>query len=262
MKRRQCAGFAATSKRVWIAHSSRDDEGALWGKKKYHQLWYVEPSDESMLPSLFFLKEASPERIIERVGPVSRFEWSSNNIAVQWETFVGNEHTLPFTESPIKRFLAIHEILQPMSKLLFPQWIMDRFKEALDQYVRGQWLSSISLCGDIVEFIVNEFWSASLERIPGEKRKTPSESAKRNLKTLADCEVIDEKDCGRLLFVRKTRDSHIHYQLRDRLLDDYPERLRSDNFEVLKKLSEFFAIDNVESKYSRYLDFASKAYFP
>jgi hypothetical protein len=234
----------------------------LWDKKRYHQLWYVEVKDKSILPCLFFLKTAYPEQIMEQVGQVSRFEWSRNDIAVQWETFVGNDHTLPFTESPIKRFLAIHEVLQPITKLLFPQWIMDRFKEALDQYVRGQWLSSISLCGDIVEFIVNEFWFANLERIPGEKRKTPSESTIRNLKTLAECEVIDEKDCCRLLFVRETRDTHVHYRLRDRLLGDYPERLKSDNFEVLKRLSEFFAIDNVESKYSRYLDFASKAYFP
>jgi hypothetical protein len=238
------------------------DEESLWGKKRYHQLWYVGLKDKSTLPCLYFLKTTNPERIVEQVGTISRSEWSRNDIAVQWEAFVGNEHTLPFTENPIKKLFAIHEVLQPITELLFPQWIMDRFKEALDQYVRGQWLSSISLCGDIVEFIVNEFWFANLERIPSEKRKTPSESTTRNLKTLADCEIIDENDYCRLLCVRETRDAHVHYCPRDRLLSDYPERLKSDNFEVLKKLSGFFAIDNVESKYGRYLAFASTAYFP
>jgi hypothetical protein len=57
------------------------------------------------------------------------------------------------------------------------------------------------------------------------------------------------------------RHTHVHYRLRDRLLSDYPERLKSDNIVVLKKLSEFFAMDNIESKYGRYLEFTSTAYF-
>ena len=34
-----------------------------------------------------------------------------------------------------------------------PVWVMDRFKEGIDQYVCGQWLSSIALAGIIAEFL-------------------------------------------------------------------------------------------------------------
>jgi hypothetical protein len=39
-------------------------------------------------------------------------------------------------------------------------------------------------------------------------------------------------------------------------LSDYSERLKVDNIEVLRKLSQFFAIENMHSKHTRYLDFA------
>jgi hypothetical protein len=140
---------------------------------------------------------------------------------------------------------------------------MDRFKEALDQFVRGEWLSSISLCGDIVEFIVNEFWSAYSDWIEAERRSTPSDSVMRNLDMLLLNGVIDVRDYERLHLVRGKRDAHVHSYPRNKLLgQNYETILRNDSVESIRILSEFFAAHNVESKYERYLEYASNFIAP
>ncbi len=239
-----------------IARAASKPRQTLPEKTKYRELWYIQLVNEEAFPSLYFLKIRSAQQIRNEVGKISRFEWSASDFAVEWQSLVDNEHTRAFTEDPLQKLLAVREVLQPIGILCFPQWIMDRFKEALDQHVRGQWLSSISLCGDIVEFIVNEFWFAYSQKMPSDVRKTPSESTEKNLQALAQNGIIDANDHQRLLEVRKTRDTHVHYHLRNRLLSDYSRRLKADNVEVLRKLSEFFAVENMQSKYVHYLDFA------
>ena len=121
-------------------------------------------------------------------------------------------------------------------------------------------MPSISLCGDIVEFIVGDFWIAyEKTKIPAEQRKTPSDSTLRNLGNLKLWTIIDEQDYDRLHSVRKKRDDHVHYYTQRRLLTTYTLQLRKDNLDVLKKLIEFFAKDNMESKYHEYLDWAETA---
>jgi hypothetical protein len=173
--------------------------------------------NEKPLHLLYFLKTASGEQIKAQFGEITPPVWSS--IAIQWEDFVTNEHTEQFRSNLSSRVLAIHEVLQPITKLVFPQWIMDRYKEALDQHVRGEWMSSISLCGDIVEFIVYEFWEAYKENIPSDRRKTPSDSTETNLRTLNESDIAGENrkiigkdDFDRLTAVRKMRDTHVHYE--------------------------------------------------
>jgi hypothetical protein len=132
---------------------------------------------------------------------------------------------------------------------------MDRFKEALDQYVRGEWLSSISLCGDIVEFIVNDFWEAYEERI-ADSGLTRANKVRTNLKRLLAVDVLKNDDFERLYGVRQTRDDHVHDYIKFKFAGDYPKRLKSDAVDVLKRLSEFFIKTNMETKYAQYLDYA------
>jgi hypothetical protein len=213
-------------------------------------VWYLRVAD----PTLRFLDSL-------RMTPAGQMVKQDDfpHLMLEWERFLGNQNTLPFLEKPIQKLNAIHDVLQGVSReLLFPEWVMDRFKEALNQYVRGEWLSSISLCGDIVEFIVNEFWTAYSMDIAPERRKTPSDSARANLRTLLESKIIDEEDYDRLLCVRQSRDNHVHDYLRNRLLKDYSTLLRSDNLEVFKNLSEFFAKENMGRKYAFYLEYALK----
>jgi hypothetical protein len=219
---------------------------------KLRELWYLQINNKAT-PFLYNLKVMSIQQMKDQIH-ISRHEWDSH--LLEWEYFVGTDYSFQIIEEPIRKLEAVREVLQTISKLLFPLWIMDRFKEALDQHVRGEWLSSISLCGDIVEFIANEFWTAYRDKIPREHVKTPSDSTKTNLKRLLEFGVLDECDYNRLFFVRDTRDNHVHEYLRRRLSGDYADRLKSDNAEVIRRLSEFFAIDNMEKKYSQYLKYA------
>jgi len=136
--------------------------------ERYSVLWYLRISDTSA-PFLHPLKMMPVEQIRAQTN-ISRFNEKTDPFILNWEGLVGNEHTRSFIENPVEKLVAMHDILQQITVLLFPQWIMDRFKEALDQYVRGEWISSISLCGDIVEFVVNEFWTAYHNEIPTEMK--------------------------------------------------------------------------------------------
>jgi hypothetical protein len=178
---------------------------------------------------------------------------------MEWESFVANDHTMLYLAQPIEKILAIREVLQPISILLFPNWIMDRFKEALDQHVRGEWLSSISLCGDIVEFIVNEFWSAYYpDPIPDDRPKAPRK-VRKALDRLSEYEVLRDGDYQLLKEVRQRRDDHVHNYPRNLFLEgDYSLKLRSDSRKSLTELSQFFSRKNIEAKYERYLKYAMK----
>jgi hypothetical protein len=108
-----------------------------------------------------------------------------------------------------------------------------------------------------VEFVVNEFWTAYHNEIPTEM-KIPSESTIRNLKHLRELQVIDEDDFRRLSWVRNKRDDHIHnYPRKKFLTQNYARVLIADNLQAVKKLVEFFAKDNMESKYTQYLDYSA-----
>ena len=64
----------------------------------------------------------------------------------QWSTVTKN------VQSPDNVLRNIRD-LPPIGLQQVPEWIMDRVKDAADDYVRGRWLSSIALCGVIGEFL-------------------------------------------------------------------------------------------------------------
>jgi hypothetical protein len=187
----------------------------------------------------------------------SHIDVKSDPFAVNWDALVSNENTELFSVNLREKLSAIRTALQPIHVLIFPQWIMDRFKEALDQFTRGQWLSSISLCGDIVEFIVDDFWLAYARELQ-EKKFSRSKRVMPNLRKLLDAGLLKKDDYCRLFDVRKRRDDHVHNYLRLKFEGDYSDFLESNDVEVLRKLSEFFSKDNMEAKYVHYLDFALK----
>jgi hypothetical protein len=217
--------------------------------------WYLEITDAGT-PYLYKLKSMTSREIASHTS-TSKIIPQSDPFLKDWEGFVSNENTLPSLEKLIEKITAIYATIQPICRLLFPMWVMDRFKEALDQYTRGEWLSSISLCGDIVEFIVSEFWDvpAYIQEIPSGMRKK-SNKVRRSLQTLKEYHVIEEEDFGRLDCVRTMRDDHVHEFSHKRLRHDYVERLESDNIKALRTLAEFFSDTNIRTKYNEYLQFA------
>lgn len=130
---------------------------------------------------------------------------------------------------------------------------MDRFKEALDQYVRGEWLSSIALCGTIAESVVGDFFEVDdYKRRISARDSNRSNNAKANLLVLKAYGILHEEDYQRLDDVRKIRNSYIHPEkLRD------PELQQADNLIVLSKLCEFFGEGNMK-RYQEYFFYAGQ----
>jgi len=71
------------------------------------------------------------------------------NILNDWKKEVWT-HNVPKTDEDI---LENIRTLEPF-KILVPRWAMDRFKEVLDQYVYGMWVSSSILSTIIAEYYV------------------------------------------------------------------------------------------------------------
>lgn len=210
---------------------------------KYHRLWCL-----GLSPNLALLKSLSRDQIS------SLGEEQQKLLLLSWDNLVWNENK--DKQKPIlDRLLAFQDVTRNITALLlFPQWIMDRFKEALDQYTRGEWLSSIALCGAIVEFVVGDFLEVDhyKQRIPVRDR-TRTNNAKANLLVLKAYNILHEEDYQRLDDVRKIRNSYIHPEkLRDTKLQ------REDNLAALTRLCEFFDETNMKQHYEEYFLYAGQ----
>lgn len=89
----------------------------------------------------WYKNEAISKAKAQRVPPA--------NILNDWKKEVWT-HNVPKTDEDI---LENIRTLKPI-KILVPRWAMDRFKEALDQYVHGMWVSSLILSTIIAEYYV------------------------------------------------------------------------------------------------------------
>jgi hypothetical protein len=209
---------------------------------KYHQFWSLALSSYQIE-----LRNLTREQIASLTEDQQRILLSS------WNDLVWSENKEK-QKSILDKLLAQQSVARNMAgELFFPLWIMDRFKEALDQYVRGEWLSSIALCGAIVEFVVGDFFEVSYykQRIPTtDRRKT--NNTKTNLLVLKTYNILHEEDYQKLDDVRKIRNSYIHPEkLRDTDLQ------RADNLSVLTKLCQFFSDANM-MRYPEYFHYADQ----
>jgi hypothetical protein len=215
--------------------------------KKYHEPWNFR-IDLEYNPLLTELKTMSDDQI------KSLTETDARKYVGEWERVIGNENTW---KTPNQLLLDVRNLSEDLTKkaswLIFPKWIMDRFKEAMDQYARGEWVSSIALCGAIVEFIVGDFFEVDeYKQGISVRDQNRSNNLKANLLVLKAYNILRDEDYQRLDDVRKKRNSYIHPQkVRD------AKSQRGDNLFVLSRLCEFFAVDNIFSKYQKYLDYAT-----
>jgi hypothetical protein len=206
---------------------------------KYHRFWFLRLS-----PELTQLKSTGSEQI--------RCLREENQCLTSWESLVWNENK-DRQRRPFEKLLAIRQLIQNVSVLLFPHWVMDRFKEALDQYVRGEWLSSIVLCAAIVEFVTEDFFKAYREEIP--KGHLPKRRGViKNLEKLRQFGILNDEDYCRLRDVRDLRDNHIHLMLLGRDV----KLLRLDSARALKNLCEFFDEANMRQHYQSYFSYADE----
>ncbi len=88
-------------------------------------------------------------------------ETHQKEFLAKWDKAVWNKNR----QEKYQKLLNIRDLPKKV-ELDLPEWIMDRLKEGLDQYVRGEWLSSISLCGVIVEFLAQSLELVYSNKIP------------------------------------------------------------------------------------------------
>jgi len=175
---------------------------------------------------------------------------SNEQILEEWRKFVrnGNFQDEDKQRSNLRGFPDGKE-------LLFPPWIMDRLKEAMDEYVRGHWWSSIALCGMIVEFVARSMAEAFREKISNKfsLMKVPG-GVVENLLMLKDCGILDEEDFGKLDQVREYHDKYLHLRKIEKE-EKEQEELKLDSFKALKRLLDFFDVNNMGRKYLGYLEY-------
>jgi hypothetical protein len=213
---------------------------------KERRLWHLNIGQE-----LINLK-AMPS---DRVKNLSQQE--NEKYLAHWNTLVGNENTNRAAE-PTENIQSIQTILQKLPNVsFFPHWVMDRFKEALNQFVRGEWVSSIILSGAIVEFIVTQFMDAYKSVLPA--RDSSAHQVKMCLLVLKGYGILADDDYQRLDDIRRIRNDYAHNSKREKGKLLHARRQKQDDLLVLAKLSEFFGLENMQSKSERYFDYMSYA---
>ena len=180
-----------------------------------------------------------------------RNEISDEERLEDWKKFVWNENF----QSEDKQRQNIRKLFPKEKTLCFPLWIMGRLKEAMDQYVKGQWSSSIALCGMIVEFLINSMLKAYKKQANREfpNRELPNNLA-GGLLLLYCIKILDKEDFEKLDEVRKLRNNYIHLK---KLSKNEQEKQKEDNLKALENLIYYFDIQNI-SEYSDYLRYLSE----
>ena len=182
----------------------------------YREVWYVSFAHS--------LKQLSVDQI--KMLPQEQ----KKMILEKWKKLVWNENV----QDVDQQLLNIRDLPEKIETRV-PHWIMDRLKEGLDQYVKGRWLSSIVLCGAIVEFIAQHLTIKFRDRFP--KGHHPPKRLSRLLKALLKHEILPEEDFDLLDEIRELRDKHIHLKK----LGQDKKSLKTDNLRVLNNLVDYLS---------------------
>ena len=152
----------------------------------------------------WYENEAISKAKAQRVPPA--------NILNDWKKEVGT-HNVPKTDEDI---LENIRTLKPI-KILVPRWAMDRFKEVLDQYVHGMWVSSLILSTIIAEYyvwwliehhVVNKGLSDIVDPDVLKKHKERIELVKK-------LGLISDQKKNNLMRINDSRNNYIHLKTID-----------------------------------------------
>jgi hypothetical protein len=153
----------------------------------------------------------------------------------KWKDSVWTEND----QSPKQKIGNIRQVPRPRFTRT-TKWMMDRVKDAVDSYVCGRWLASISLCGTIAEIVSihlleSHFRARGIEEARGidlltTMIKSLNQLARLNM--LKKVGVLTKDERKKLDSIRTIRNNHMHQ------LTNAPE-IKSDCHQALKDLVEF-----------------------
>jgi hypothetical protein len=171
-----------------------------------------------------------PERISTDIRSLTEDE--RQNFLSEWDRAVWTRNVQPDE----MKLINIKD-MPAISLRNVPPWIMDRLKEAADQYVHGRWTSCISLCGTITEFVSirmlqKHFHSKGADDLSGFIRKLRLYD---RLEALKDSGILKVEEWKRLDTVRKVRNDYMHIDK----ADEPGTNIKADCLATLKSLIEF-----------------------
>jgi len=171
-----------------------------------------------------FLSELIPEDIAARSEEEKRY------FLREWEGLTVTKNVQP-PDSVLQNIRN----LPPIGLQLVPEWVMDRVKEAADDYVRGRWLSSIALCGVMGEFLsfhllenyVRDNGIGGLVRF---SKRLGNQGGR--LSALKELQVLKEDEWKALDSIREIRNEYVH-------LNRTGNKMKGDCLRSIRNLVEF-----------------------
>ena len=168
----------------------------------------------------------------EKISDMGLSEKEVNEIIKIWNNQISNKNTQIETE-------IVKNIKDLISQdFCVDRIIMDRVKEAMDHYVKGQWVSSIALCGLICEYLSYIMIEEYIKRngIDGiiKYNKELSNQYGR-LKLLGKLKFITEYQRKSLDQIRDIRNKYVHLER----INEIAGRIKEDNFIIITNLIKF-----------------------
>jgi hypothetical protein len=119
-----------------------------------------------------------------------------------------------------------------------PPWMMDRFKEMIDHYVCGQWLSAIAIGGIIAEYLsfhlLEEYVKSNgIRRVIRHSRKLGRQEGR--LVALRELGVLTEEERTKLDLIRDRRNEYVHLNT----IRTTEKTIKEDSLKVVSTLTEF-----------------------
>lgn len=134
----------------------------------------------------------------------------------------------------------LHNIkdLDRISLKSVPTWMMDRFKEMIDHYVCGQWLSSIAIGGIVAEYLsfhlMEEYVKSNgIRPLIRHSKKLGYQNGR--LEALKQLGVITAQEHRSLEFIMHKRNEYVHLNTIRRT----EKTIKKDSLKVVDMLTEF-----------------------
>lgn len=143
----------------------------------------------------------------------------------------------------IKKFNSLVRPVQ--DHFIVPHWVMDFFKQAVEQYVIGHYFSSIIMCGEMLEFLTKRLYEiATGKEIT--KKISLSQCEKAVFETGKITELVNNKPVSKKFEqLRQLRNKTVHlkYIIYRNVDDDvlqYDNTIKDHNFQAFTLLLDIF----------------------
>jgi len=186
--------------------------------------------DNMKQDQVWFYWNDLPNEILSNFSTLT--EENKTELLNKWLGAIGTKST----QKPEQKLENIKDL--PAIKIIVPEWVMDRLKEASNHYVNGEWLSTIAISATISEFLtyylLERYISENgIDEIIKHNKKLGSQDSR--LKLLKDLNVLSEANWKLLDEIRDIRNKYIHLNK----IDFAGSVIKNNCLKSIKNLIEF-----------------------